>query len=180
MADLDRNSYDGFNTADINIEFTEGDEIEEERTTVKKLSDAFNSCGKGEGNMKVYLRIRPMPSKCTSESTIIVESGATLNSTQLISIWRLRFLVLTLLALHLIFSDQTIVTNAPESSKRAQYTKLEERKYVSLPFVRYHKARHSLILLDFSFDRLFRGSFLPTAYKVMCTSTQCHLCLIVS
>jgi hypothetical protein len=28
--------------------------------------------------------------------------------------------------------DHTIVTNAPESSKRAQYTKQEERKYVSI------------------------------------------------
>lgn len=80
MADIDRNSYDGFNTADINIDFTDGDEIEEETTTVKKLSDAFDNCAKGEGNMKVYLRIRPMPSKCTSESTIIVESGETNSS----------------------------------------------------------------------------------------------------
>jgi hypothetical protein len=135
MANLERNSYDGFNTADINIEFTGVDEIEEERTTVKKLSDAFDSCGKGEGNMKVYLRIRPMPSKCISESTIIVESGETLNSSHLISIHHLRSRLLTLPALRLFFSDQTIVTNAPESSKRAQYTKLEERKYVSLPFV---------------------------------------------
>jgi hypothetical protein len=31
----------------------------------------------------------------------------------------------------ILVTEHTIVTNAPETSKRAQYTKLEERKYVS-------------------------------------------------
>jgi hypothetical protein len=42
---------------------------------VKKLSEAFDNCAKVEGGMKVYLRIRPMPSKGSNESTITVESG---------------------------------------------------------------------------------------------------------
>jgi hypothetical protein len=42
---------------------------------VKKLSEAFDNCAKVEGGMKVYLRIRPMPSKDSHESTITVESG---------------------------------------------------------------------------------------------------------
>jgi hypothetical protein len=43
---------------------------------VKKLSQDFDNCAKGEGKgMKVYLRIRPMSSKGLSESTITVESG---------------------------------------------------------------------------------------------------------
>lgn len=42
---------------------------------VKKLSEAFDNCAKVEGGMKVYLRIRPMPSRGSNESTITVESG---------------------------------------------------------------------------------------------------------
>jgi hypothetical protein len=43
---------------------------------VKKLSQDFDNCAKGEGKgMKVYLRIRPMSSKGLAESTITVESG---------------------------------------------------------------------------------------------------------
>lgn len=72
---------------------------------IKKLSDVFDNCAKSmsEGNMKVYLRVRPSSSKglVAAESTISVES------------------------------ETSIVTNAPDSSKRAQYTKTEERHYVS-------------------------------------------------
>ena len=70
---------------------------------IKKLSEVFDTCAKAEGNMKVYLRVRPAASKAAGEgvSTITVES------------------------------DTSIVTNAPDSSKRAQYTKMEERHYVS-------------------------------------------------
>lgn len=79
---------------------------------VKKLSDVFealqNQATKDkqeEEHMKVYLRVRPSSSKHSTESTINVES------------------------------ETSIVTNAPESSKRAQYTKTEERHYVSDMFV---------------------------------------------
>lgn len=72
---LDRNSYDGGSIGDIIAEFPEGDEMPGQLIPVKKLSDAFDSCVKAEGGMKVFLRIRPMPSKCTTASTIVVESG---------------------------------------------------------------------------------------------------------
>jgi len=72
---------------------------------IKKLSDVFDNCAKSmsEGSMKVYLRVRPSSSSAKVQTdTIAVES------------------------------DTTIVTNAPESSKRAQYTKTEERHYVCM------------------------------------------------
>ena len=71
----DRSSYDGSSIGDVIAEFPDGDEMPGQMIPVKKLSDAFDSCAKGEGNMKVFLRIRPMPSKCTTGSTIVVESG---------------------------------------------------------------------------------------------------------
>jgi len=71
---------------------------------IKKLSDVFDNCAKSmpEGSMKVYLRVRPSSSKVPMDCTIKVES------------------------------DTTLVTNAPESSRRAQYTKTEERHYVRI------------------------------------------------
>ena len=70
---------------------------------IKKLSDVFDNCAKSmpEGSMRVYLRVRPSSAKAQTEhNTITVES------------------------------DTTIVTNAPDSSRRAQYTQTEERHYV--------------------------------------------------
>lgn len=75
---IDRSSFDGGSIGDIIAEFPNGDEMPGQMIPVKKLSDAFDSCAKGEGHMKVYLRIRPLPSKCLTESTIVVESGETL------------------------------------------------------------------------------------------------------
>lgn len=89
-----------------------GEDAEEEEESsnpthfpIKKLSEVFDTCAKAEGNMKVYLRVRPTatgraPAAAAAESTITVES------------------------------DTSIMTNAPDSSKRAQYTKTEERHYV--------------------------------------------------
>ena len=77
---VDRSSFDGGSIGDIIAEFPDGDEMPGQIIPVKKLSDAFDSCAKGEGRMKVYLRIRPLPSKCSTESTIVVESGKTLYS----------------------------------------------------------------------------------------------------
>lgn len=71
----DRTSSDGNSIADTIAEFTDGEGIPEQLVPVKKLSDAFDSCAKGEGQMKVYLRIRPISAKCMSESTITVDSG---------------------------------------------------------------------------------------------------------
>ena len=83
-------------------------EVDTTKFPVKKLSDVFEALQDQEAlkkqeeeHMKVYLRVRPSSSKHSTESTINVES------------------------------ETSIVTNAPESSKRAQYTKTEERHYVS-------------------------------------------------
>lgn len=131
MAEIDRKSFDGSSIAEIIAEFPDGDEMPGQMIPVKKLSDAFDSCAKGEGNMKVYLRIRPISNKSNYESTITVESGKR-NSERAGNVMTL-FCLLTLVLLLSSpnTTEQIIVTNAPESSKRAQYTKLEERKYVS-------------------------------------------------
>jgi hypothetical protein len=131
MSEIDRKSFDGSSIAEIIAEFPDGDEMPGQMIPVKKLSDAFDSCAKGEGNMKVYLRIRPISNKSNYESTITVESGKR-NSARTGHVMTL-FCLLTLILLPLSHTttEQIIVTNAPESSKRAQYTKLEERKYVS-------------------------------------------------
>jgi hypothetical protein len=75
MSEIDRKSFDGSSIAEIIAEFPDGDEMPGQMIPVKKLSDAFDSCAKGEGNMKVYLRIRPISNKSNYESTITVESG---------------------------------------------------------------------------------------------------------
>jgi len=67
----------------------------------KKLSQAFDSCvTKSENEEYMKVFLRVRPTNNKSESTITVES------------------------------DNSIVTNAPESSKRAAYTKTESRHYV--------------------------------------------------
>ena len=78
MLAVDRNSSDGNSIADTIAEFTDGEGISDQLVPVKKLSDAFDSCAKSEGQMKVYLRIRPISAKCMSESTITVDSGTSL------------------------------------------------------------------------------------------------------
>jgi hypothetical protein len=75
MSFTDRNSFEGDEIAESIAEFPEGDEMPGQMIPVKKLSEAFDHCAKGEGNMKVYLRIRPMSNKSSTESTINVESG---------------------------------------------------------------------------------------------------------
>lgn len=83
MAHFERTSLDGSNVADLTsviAEFPEGDEMPGEMIPVKKLSEAFDNCARGDGGMKVFLRIRPMSASSSSifsasESTIIVESG---------------------------------------------------------------------------------------------------------
>lgn len=73
---------------------------------IKKLSDDFDNCFKNShadnDHMKVYLRVRPVDQ--TSSSSALIN---TIN----------------------VLSDTTIVTTAPEVSKRAQYSKKEERLY---------------------------------------------------
>ena len=84
MFSYDRNSFEG-KEADLMAiisEFPDGDEMPGQMIPVRKLSKAFDNfveneetCAKIVGNMKVYLRVRPMHSKSSSESTITIESG---------------------------------------------------------------------------------------------------------
>ena len=105
-----RNSYEGKESIDLGsviAEFPHNDE-NPHRIPVKKLSQVFDSCvGKTENEEYMKVYLRVRPIPANAESTIIVES------------------------------DQTIVTNAPESSKRALYTKTESRHYVSKAYLKH-------------------------------------------
>ena len=72
---------------------------------IKQLNSVFDSCASVDKpeNDQMRVFLRVRPSSGkNTDSTITVES------------------------------DTSIVTNAPENSKRAQYTKMEERHYVSI------------------------------------------------
>ena len=95
MFSYDRNSFEG-KEADLMAiisEFPDGDEMPGQMIPVRKLSKAFDNFVENEetcpaktvGNMKVYLRVRPMHSKSSSESTITVESGMPLAGLHLLS-----------------------------------------------------------------------------------------------
>ena len=87
MFTYERNSFEG-KEADLMAiisEFPDGDEMPGQMIPVRKLSKAFDNfvenedtSNKAVGNMKVYLRVRPMHSKSSLESTITVESGMAL------------------------------------------------------------------------------------------------------
>ena len=129
IAPMDRDSDISFDEhseqvdlAHVIAEFPEGDDQPGANIPIKKLSEVFESCisqeecaasadadgvklivnpiAGGNDGMRVYLRIRPTGSGSESNSTIRVES------------------------------ESSIITTAPETSKRAQYTKTEERHYV--------------------------------------------------
>ena len=75
-------------------------------------------------------------------------------------------------------SDTTIVTNAPESSKRAQYTKTEARHYVS--FILYVITTD---IINFLFSSLFIRSFLEYLVQILCkmifsSTQQDHYCVV--
>jgi hypothetical protein len=122
MSELIDSSFDNMEQLEFPLSAEdEGSQTEShsaEGFPIKKLSDVFDNCAKSDGNMKVYLRVRPSSSSKQSVGAGGVEIGSTIN----------------------IESDTSIVTNAPESSKRAQYTKMEERHYVcfSPPVVYAH------------------------------------------
>ena len=106
---------------------------------IKKLSEVFDTCAKAEGNMKVYLRVRPTVSRAAGDSTITVES------------------------------DTTIITNAPDSSKRAQYTKTEERHYVRL------RKPHISVTAHLSLTKIPPPSLNPQAFtRVFGPDSQQH------
>lgn len=86
--------------ASVVAEFPDNDDMPGEDIPIKKLSDEFDTVAKStEDSMKVYLRVRPISLTDKKESTVKINS------------------------------DTNISTCAPESSKRAHYTKLEERHY---------------------------------------------------
>ena len=83
---MNRNSLEGneIDLAALIAGYPENDEMPEQMMIVKKLSGAFEDCVEGEsiarkedGDMKVYLRMRPMAQKLSSENTITVDSGET-------------------------------------------------------------------------------------------------------
>lgn len=114
--------------ASVIAEFPNGDDLPGQMIPIKKLSEVFESCatqqqttsatsgissnnassmdreeGIGSTGMKVFLRVRPIGSSSSSSSA----SNSTIR----------------------VIDETSIVTSAPETSKRAQYTKLEERHY---------------------------------------------------
>ncbi len=105
------NSFSGeseeYSEAIVNFDGENGDTNVDPATKfpIKQLNSVFDSCAataaKAEDE-QMRVFLRVRPSSGKStDSTITVES------------------------------DNSIVTNAPENSKRAQYTKMEERHYVS-------------------------------------------------
>lgn len=111
---MSRISFEGKESIDLTsviAEFPLGDD-NPGRIPVKKLSQDFESClskqsvgttsnSSTSSDDCMKVYLRVRPIQNNSESTIIVES------------------------------ENTIITNAPESSKRALYTKTESRHYVS-------------------------------------------------
>jgi hypothetical protein len=125
-ADMKRNtraSMEACNIADIAsivAEFPEGDE-EPKKFPIKKLQMSFDDLAKqpsnSENNNSMRVSVRVRPLEKGKEGTIRIAS------------------------------DSEIVTTAPEASRRAQYTKTEERHYVSLC--------HTVSSFILSFIRLF-------------------------
>ncbi len=101
-----RNSFEGKESLDLASVIAEFPHNDENphKIPVKKLSQVFDSCVKTEGEEYMKVYLRVRPIPNNAETTIIVES------------------------------ENTIVTNAPDSSKRALYTKTESRHYVRLFF----------------------------------------------
>lgn len=94
----------------LNTSFDENDPVdinsvivtgESDAEVQRKLSVAFDGCIPKDAAESMKVLLRIRPISSKADSTIVVES------------------------------ETSILTNAPESSKRAQYTKTEARNYVS-------------------------------------------------
>lgn len=106
MSNLDKSFDDDENVNDVNAaiaEYHSGNAIDQinQVVPVKKLSDAFDGCVKTFDTTSSMKVYLRVRPSSKPESTIVVDSAT------------------------------SIVTTAPETSKRAQYTKTEERHYVS-------------------------------------------------
>jgi len=101
---LDR-SFDDNEVADLAsvvAEFPDNDDMPGEQIPIKKLSEEFDLAASGsKSDDSMKVYLRVRPISDKRDSTVTVES------------------------------DTAISTSAPESSKRAHYTKTEERHYVS-------------------------------------------------
>lgn len=97
---LDR-SFDDNEVADVVAEFPENDDMPGEQIPIKKLSDEFDLAASGsKSDDSMKVYLRVRPIGSIGDSTVKIDS------------------------------DTAISTSAPESSKRALYTKTEERRYV--------------------------------------------------
>lgn len=98
-----RDSYEGKESIDLASVIAEFPNNDDNPRDIpkKKLSQIFDTCVKTETEEYMKVYLRIRPIPANAETTIIVES------------------------------ENTIVTNAPEASKRALYTKTESRHYVS-------------------------------------------------
>jgi len=103
-------SFDENDTVDVTsvtAEFPLGDDYPHQSIPVKKLSSVFDNLVKSShaddhgNNNNMKVFLRVRPFKGKEPGTITIES------------------------------ENSIITSAPESSKRAQYTKTESRHYVS-------------------------------------------------
>ncbi len=102
MSDCDKSfeAEDVVDFATVVAEFPEGDEMPGKQIPIKKLSSEFDNVMTKVGEESMKVYLRVRPTGDISSSTVTIDSST------------------------------SIITNAPESSKRAQYTKTEERKYV--------------------------------------------------
>jgi hypothetical protein len=121
---MNRVSFEGKESIDSVIaEFPNNDD-NPHKIPVKKLSQVFDSCVPKVENDDGGMKVflRIRPIASTSESTIVVES------------------------------ENSILTNAPETSKRALYTKTESRHYVSHFDIQRH-FQHLTVLFLSKFSR---------------------------
>ena len=113
MTDTMDNSFDENDTIDLTsviAEFPLGDEYPNQNIPIKKLSSVFdNMISKQNSNIDENI---------SNSSMKVFLRVRPIKSKDLISTVTIE-------------SDNSIITNAPESSKRAQYTKTESRHYVS-------------------------------------------------
>jgi hypothetical protein len=124
---MNRVSFEGkesIDLASVIAEFPNGDD-NPHKIPVKKLSQVFDGCiqNKTTDHVDDHMKVylRVRPIPNNAETTIIVES------------------------------ENTILTNAPESSKRALYTKLESRHYVSVCYLLSSSKLISFLLFSLLF-----------------------------
>lgn len=153
MTDTMDNSFDENDTIDLTsviAEFPLGDEYPNQNIPIKKLSSVFdNMISKQNSNIDETINsngsmkvfLRVRPIKNKdSISTVTIES------------------------------DNSIITNAPESSKRAQYTKTESRHYVSS--IHIYKYLYYILYLVIYFCRFLHVFLVVILHKMKFMNIQ--------